>query len=84
MYAIRSYYVLLSLAVICSALVALTLGPALGSSLLRRHQSERGMARLNHAVLDWLEQGYRHLLKGVLRHAGWTPLLMLLCVGAIV
>ena len=77
------FALLLSLAVICSALVALTLGPALGSSLLRRQQGERGMERLNHAALGWLERGYRRLLKVVLRQAGWTPLLMLLCVGAI-
>lgn len=73
----------LALAVFFSALVALTLSPAMGARLLREHDEttrltlwlERGMTRL--------EGVYRRLLDWLLLRAWLAPLVMLLVVLAI-
>lgn len=80
-----AYVIVFSL--VCSLLVSLSLVPMLASRLLApgtgRSASGGGrLARLAEAGFDALDQGYRRLLAGVLRHPWWTVLCSALLFAA--
>ncbi|WP_368198850.1 efflux RND transporter permease subunit [Aeromonas sp. R7-4] len=77
------FAILLSLAVLFSSLVALTLTPAMGSWLMRAVDKPNALTATLDKGLGWVERRYRALLGGVLRHAVWMPLVLLLCLGGI-
>ena len=68
-----AYVIVFSL--VCSLLIALSLVPMLASRMLRREGgAERGLARTAARSLDALDDGYRGVLVGVLRHPWLTVL----------
>ncbi|WP_287145771.1 efflux RND transporter permease subunit [Aeromonas sp.] len=77
------FAILLSLAVLCSSLVALTLTPAMGSWLMRPLDRPNRLTAALDRGLGWVELHYRAWLAQVLRHSRWVPLVLLLCLGGI-
>lgn len=66
-----AYVIVFSL--VCSLLIALSLVPMLASRMLRRESGEeRGIAKAAAKSLDALDDGYRGMLVGVLRHPWLT------------
>ncbi|SHG97647.1 efflux RND transporter permease subunit [Ferrimonas marina] len=79
----REYAITLAAAVSISTLVALTMGPVMGSRLLSLNVTPNGFHRLIERVFAALERGYDRLLKGLLKHSYLAALLVLLSVGFI-
>ncbi|MGY3927232.1 efflux RND transporter permease subunit [Aeromonas simiae] len=77
------FAILLSLAVLCSSLIALTLTPAMGSWLMRAKDRPNRLTGLLDRALVRLEEGYRHLLGASLRRRRWAPLLLVLCLAGM-
>lgn len=77
------FAILLSLAVLCSSLIALTLTPAMGSWLMRAKDKPNRLTGLLDRALVRLEEGYRHLLGASLRRRRWAPLLLVLCLAGM-
>ncbi|QFI55254.1 efflux RND transporter permease subunit [Aeromonas simiae] len=77
------FAILLSLAVLCSSLIALTLTPAMGSWLMRAKDRPNRLTGLLDRALVRLEEGYRHLLGASLRRRHWAPLLLVLCLAGM-
>ena len=77
------FAVFLSLAVFCSALIALTLSPAMASKLLRRSPQGAAQAGVLDRAMDWLAARYRAVLQAVLARRWLAPLCMLLVLAAM-
>ncbi|MFR9721333.1 efflux RND transporter permease subunit [Aeromonas diversa] len=77
------FAILLSLAVICSSLVALTLTPAMGSWLMRAKDRPNLLSAALDRGLVRLEGHYRRLLGWSLHHRRWAPLIFMLFLGGI-
>ena len=75
------FAILLSLAVICSSLVALTLTPAMGSWLMRAKESTNPLTAALDRALGRVEGHYRRMLGWLLPRSGWALLVLLLCLG---
>ncbi len=75
------FSVLLSMAVIFSSLIALTLTPVLGSKLLKRQQRRNRFTLFVDSVFAKVENGYRGLLKALLKVKWIAPLLIIGCGG---
>jgi multidrug efflux pump len=64
----REFAFTLAGAVIVSGVVALTLSPMMGATLLRTGDSERGLARLINRSFDGVRNRYGRMLSGTLRY----------------
>jgi multidrug efflux pump len=64
----REFAFTLAGAVIVSGVVALTLSPMMGATLLRTGDSERGLARLINRSFDGVRNRYGRILSGTLRY----------------
>lgn len=77
------FAVFLALAVFFSALVALTLSPAMAARLLKSHDQSNALTRRLEAGMTRLEQSYRRGLAWLLQRPWIAPLVMLLVLIAI-
>ena len=77
------FAVFLSLAVLCSALIALTLSPAMASKLLRAKRTEQNHSGVLDSLMLRLAQHYRSVLQGVLARRWLSPVIMLLVLLAM-
>ena len=76
----------LALAVSFSALVALTLSPAMAARLLRSHDRSNGLTQRLEQGMGWLESRYRQALRLLLRRPWLAPCVMvgvLLAIGVL-
>ncbi|GAA4889916.1 efflux RND transporter permease subunit [Ferrimonas pelagia] len=79
----REYAVTLAAAVIISSIVALTMGPVLGSRLLSLNVKPGLFHRLIERAFAAMEHGYRRLVNGVIRHRWVAVVLVLLSLSFI-
>ncbi len=78
------FAVLLSFAVFCSSVVALTLSPALCGYLLRKQEHLSWCSQLCFAIIAWIERLYSRLLTNLLHHIVVYPALLVAIIGIMV
>ncbi|MGL6313507.1 efflux RND transporter permease subunit [Vibrio sp. WXL103] len=79
----REYAITLAGAVVISSIVALTMGPVLGSRLLSVNVEPGRLHRLTEYIFTRLERGYRVLITRLLKHSWVAALLVVLTMGFI-
>ncbi|WP_070968578.1 vibriobactin export RND transporter permease subunit VexH [Vibrio sonorensis] len=75
------FSVLLAMSVIFSSLIALTLTPVLGSTILKANVKPNRFNRFIDTVFSKLEAGYRRALTWAMKGRWAAPLIILSCVG---